>query len=178
VPVANELMENGYFTYEEGTLQALRLTEKGREYIYNPSAELDCCYENQNLTLAQAQYMDNWHKSFVNYRNGLLSTIIGLETLSQATEEDRKCLELLKFTLLGSDVLEIEKDLAAGNVKKSTIDKIAKLNQQLADICLEHIQMSPLVREFWKQMAYLKIESDKNAELMRLNALRIQVKEE
>lgn len=178
VPVANELMKNGYFTYEEGTLQALRLTQKGREYIYNPSAELDCCYENQNLTLPQAQYIDNWHKSFVNFRNSLLSTIMGLETLPQATDEDRKCLELLKFTLLGSDVQKIEKDLAAGNVKKSTIDKIAKLNQQLADICLEHIQMSPLAREFWKQMARLKIESDKNAELMRLNALRIRVGEE
>ena len=178
VPVANELMENGYFTYEEGTLQALRLTEKGREYIYNPSAELDCCHENQSLTLPQAQYLDNWHKSFVNYRNSLLSTIIGLETLPQATDEDRKCFELLKIILLGSDVQEIEKDLAAGNVKKSTIDKIAKLNQHLTDICLEHIQMSPLAREFWKQMAHLKIESDKNAELMRLNALRIRIREE
>ena len=174
-PVANELIENGYFTYEEGTPQVLRLTGKGREYIYNPSSELDCCYDKQNLTLPQAQYMDNWYKSFVNYRNSLLSTIVGLEALPQATEEDRKSLELLKFMLLGSDVQEIEKDLAAGNVKKNTIDKIAKLDQQLADVCLDHIQMSPLVREFWKQMVHQKIESDKNAELMRLSALRIRV---
>lgn len=34
VPVANELIANGYFTYEEGTLQSLRLTQKGRDYIY------------------------------------------------------------------------------------------------------------------------------------------------
>ena len=176
-PVANELIENGYFTYEKGVSQALRLTAKGRDYIYNPSSELDCCNEKQNLTPIQAQYLDNWHKSFVHYTNSLLSTIMGLEVMPQATDEDKKGLGLLKVILLGTDVHEIEKELAAGNVKKSTIDKIAMLNQQLADICLEHIQMSPLVREFWKQMAHLKIESDKNAELIRLNALRIRVGE-
>ena len=35
VPVTNELIENGYFTYEEGSVQCLRLTEKGSDYSYN-----------------------------------------------------------------------------------------------------------------------------------------------
>lgn len=50
VPVANELIENGYFTYEEGTPQCLRLTEKGRDYIYNPEAVLDCCQDRRKAT--------------------------------------------------------------------------------------------------------------------------------
>ena len=47
MPVANELIENGYFTYEEGTPQCLRLTEKGRDYIYDPEAVLDCCQDRK-----------------------------------------------------------------------------------------------------------------------------------
>jgi hypothetical protein len=50
VPVVNELIENGYFTYEEGTLQCLRLTEKGRDYIYAPEAVLDCCQDRRKAT--------------------------------------------------------------------------------------------------------------------------------
>ncbi len=50
VPVANELIDNGYFTYEEGTPQSLRLTEKGRDYIYNPEAMLDCCQDRRKAT--------------------------------------------------------------------------------------------------------------------------------
>lgn len=50
VPVANELIEKGYFTYEEGTPQCLRLTEKGRDYIYNPESVLDCCQDRRKAT--------------------------------------------------------------------------------------------------------------------------------
>lgn len=50
VPVANELIKNGYFTYEEGTPQSLRLTEKGRDYIYDPAAVLDCCQDRRKAT--------------------------------------------------------------------------------------------------------------------------------
>lgn len=50
VPVANELIENGYFAYEEGTPQCLRLTEKGRDYIYDPDAVLDCCQDRRRAT--------------------------------------------------------------------------------------------------------------------------------
>ena len=41
----------------------------------------------------------------------------------------------------------------------------------------EAIQMNPLVREFWKQMAHLKVEQEKRAEEMRLEAFGIPVTE-
>ena len=49
------------------------------------------------------------------------------------------------------------------------------MNKDLADTCLEHIQMHPLVWEFWKQMAHVKIERDKTGEQERLAALQIPV---
>lgn len=50
VPVANELINNGYFSYEDGTPQCLRLTEKGRDYIYDPDAVLDCCQDRRRAS--------------------------------------------------------------------------------------------------------------------------------
>jgi hypothetical protein len=177
VGVFNELIENGYFTYEEGSPQCLRLTAKGGDYIYNPEARLDCCHDQRKPTKAQSQYLANWHDSFINYIRSMLSAIATFEATPTIVEDDKKGLEELRLVLLGPDVQEIEKDLADGNVKKSTIEKIVKLNKQIVDICMEHIQTSPLEREFWKQMAYLKIENDKNSELMRLGELRIQLEE-
>lgn len=60
---------------------------------------------------------------------------------------------------------------------KNTLDKLAKLNKDLADTCLEHVQMNPLVREFWKQMSHIMIERDKESEKERLSALQIPVLE-
>lgn len=79
--------------------------------------------------------------------------------------------------LRGQDAVDVEQDLATRVVKKSTLDKIEKLDKDLADICLEHIQMNPLVREFWKQMAHIKIEQDKASEKKRLSALQIPLHE-
>ena len=62
-------------------------------------------------------------------------------------------------------------------MRKSILDKIEKLNKDLADTCLEHIHMNPLVREFWKQMVHIKIEKDKAGEQERLAVLRIPVAE-
>jgi len=63
----------------------------------------------------------------------------------------------------------------AGVVRRSTLGKIEKLNKDLADTCLEHMQMNPLVREFWKQMVHIKIERDKADKQERLAALQIPV---
>lgn len=93
----------------------------------------------------------------------------------EAMEEDKRGLECIKIILNGQDVADVERDLAAGIVKKSTLDKIAKLNKDLADTCFEHIHMNPLVREFWKQMAHIKIERDRTGEHERLAALQITV---
>ena len=129
------------------------------------------------MTLQQ-QYIAQWHDSFMSYVGSLLGVVAGLISRPEATEEDKRGLDDIKMILNGQDAADVERDLAAGIVRKSTLDKIAKLNMDLADTCLEHIQMNPLVREFWKQMAHIKIECDKAGEQERLAALQIPVVEE
>jgi len=58
----------------------------------------------------------------------MLSAIATFEATPTIVEDDKKGLEELSLVLLGPDVQEIDKDLADGNVKKSTIEKIVKLN--------------------------------------------------
>ena len=125
----------------------------------------------------QQQYITNWHDSFVDYIGNLLGVVSGLLARPEATEEDKRGLDGIRLILNGRDVVDVERDLAAGVVRKSTLDKIEKLNKDLADTCLEHIQMKPLVREFWKQMVHIKIEKDRAGEQERLAALQISVVE-
>lgn len=126
-------------------------------------------------TVLQHQYITDWHDSFVDYIESLLGVVAGLMARPEATEEDKRGLEAIRLILNGRDAADVERDLAAGVVRKSTLDKIAKLNKDLADTCLNHIQMNPLVREFWKQMVHIKIEHDKAGEQERLAALQIPV---
>lgn len=127
------------------------------------------------LSTPQQQYINSWHASFVNYIGSLLGVVAGLMARPEATEDDKRGLDGIRLILNGRDVSDVECDLAAGVVRKSTLDKIEKLNKDLADTCLEHIQMTPLVREFWKQMVHIKIERDKAGEQERLAALQIPV---
>lgn len=119
------------------------------------------------------QYITNWHDSFVNYIENMLGVVAGLMAKPEASEGDKKGLEAIKMILNGRDVKDVECDLAAGVVKKSTLDKVERLNKDLADTCLEHVQMNPSVREFWKQLSHIKIELDKAGERERLAALQI-----
>lgn len=48
--VANELISNGYMTFEQKPVQCIRLTAKGEGYIYNPDAVLDCCVDDRKPT--------------------------------------------------------------------------------------------------------------------------------
>ena len=123
------------------------------------------------------QYITNWHDSFVDYIGSLLGVVAGLMARPEATEEDKRGLEGLRLILNGREAADVERDLGAGVVRKSTLDKIEKLNKDLADTCLDHIQMNPLVREFWKQMVHIKIEKEKAGEQERLAALQIPVVE-
>lgn len=129
------------------------------------------------MTPLSHQYLTNWHDSFVNYIGTLLGVVAGLTVRPEATEEDRRELGGIKLILKGRNASDVERDLAAGIVRESTLDKIEKLNKDLADTCLEHVQMNPLVREFWKQMSHIKIERDKESEKRRLSALQIPVLE-
>ena len=173
VPVTNELIENGYFTYEEGSIQCLRLTEKGSDYIYNPDAVLDCCQDVWKPTRTQSQYIANWHNNFVNYVNQMLAAVAALEMHPQATNADKQGFDALKLLLNGKDVQEVESDLAIGVVSQATLDKIEKLNKDLGDIAIDHIDTHPLWKQFLKQLYDMKVESDKTAEMMRLKALQI-----
>ena len=176
VPVANELIANDYFTYEEGALQSLRLTQKGYDYIYSPDAELDCCYESK-FSPVQQQYLSNWHNSFASDVTSFLTIIDSLLALPNVCNEDKLGLGELKVLLSGPDVRDILSDLADGDVKKSTLDRIENLNKDMVDICLKYVQCSPLIKEFWRQMARINIERNKNNEYGRLASLKIPVKE-
>lgn len=128
-------------------------------------------------SIYQHQYITNWHNSFVNYVGSLLGVVAGLMARPEATEEDKRGLDEIRQILNGRDVADVERDLAAGFVRKSTLDKIEKLDKDLVDTCLEHVPMNPLVREFWKQLSNIKIELDKESEKERLSALQISVLE-
>lgn len=173
VPVANELIQNGYFIYEEGSPQVLCLTKKGRDYIYNPGAELDCCHDVQKLTPAQSQYLANWHDGFVNWANGVLGIIELLSIHPMATDEDRQALTQCKAILNGYEVGSVEESLSSGVVTDDVLGKIEKLNKRLVDTVVEHIKTDALSKEFLRRLYYLKIEQDRSAEEIRLSALRI-----
>ena len=126
---------------------------------------------------SQQQYIARWHDGFVGYIGSLSGVVAGLMARPEASEEDKRGLDDIRVILDGRDAADVERDLAAGVVRRSTLDKIEKLNKDLADACLEHIQMNHLVREFWKQMAHIKIERDKAGEQERLAALQIPVVE-
>lgn len=174
VPVANELIEHGYFSYEEGTPQVLRLTEKGRDYIYSPDADLDCCNDD-NLTPAQARYIENWHDSFVKWVNGVLGIIESLSLLPTTTEEDIQALNLCKTILNGFEVGMVEQSLSDGKVTNGVLNSIEELNKRLVDTITEHLKTDAIVKVFLKRICYLKIEQEKSAEEMRLGMLRIPV---
>lgn len=175
VPVLKELIENGYFMFDERLPQYLRLTEKGGSYIYDSQAELDCCRDIWRPNRTQSQYLAAWHDSFVQYIDALLSTILALEGLPEATEEDRRGLGEIKQELISPDINKIKANLASGIVNKGTIDGIAELNEKIMNICIDHMRMSPLWQSFWKKMAHMRVEQDKESEMMRLSALQIPV---
>ena len=126
-------------------------------------------------TIPQHQYLANWHDSFVAYIGSLLGVVAGLMATPEATEAEKKGLIVIKLILNRRDMADVERDLAAGVVRKSTLDKIEKLNNDLVDTCLGLVQMNPLVREFWKQMMHIQIGYNKQAEVRRLTALHIPI---
>lgn len=92
-------------------------------------------------TNSHHQYIANWHDSFVNYIEKLLGVVARLMAKPEASEKDKNVLEAIKMILNDRDVKDVERDLAAGVVKKGTLDKIERLNKDLADTCLEHFQL-------------------------------------
>ncbi len=171
-PVVNELLVNGYFTYEEGGSQCFRLTQKGRDFIYSPNAELDCC-QDKILTPAQKRYINEWHQSFTSYITGLKSFISRLMLLPQATDDDRLALQRCLLIVAGKEVQEVEKALTDGNVSNTVLSKIEKMNKDLVDEAVEHLRTDALVKEFWRHLSYLRIEQEKRGAEMRMSDLKL-----
>lgn len=103
----------------------------------------------------------------------MLSVVATLEIQPQATDTDKQGFDALKLLLNSKDVYDVENDLATGVVSHATLNKIEKLNKDLGDIAIDHLDASPLWKQFLKQLYGMKVESDKTAEMMRLQALRI-----
>ena len=172
--VMNELLEHGYFTFEQEPIQCLRLTEKGYKYIYDESAVLDCC-NDPILTTAQAQYLSSWHQSFVDYISYLKIFVQTLMQNTEVSEEDKSSLQRCLYILDGKDVHDVERSLSEGKVASSTLDKVEKIYKDLVDIAIDQIKTGELAKKFLKTLIYVKIDQEKTAERMRLGRLNIEV---
>lgn len=168
--VMKELLEHGYFTFEQEPLQCLRLSEKGYEYIYHEEAVLDCCNE-PILTSAQAQYISSWYKNFVEYITSLKTFIVTMMQNPEASEEDKNGFQHCLYILDGKEVHEVEKSLREGMVTNTTLDEIEKINKDLVDIAIDHIKTEELAKMFLKYLIYVRINQEKEAEKMRLGKL-------
>ena len=82
---------------------------------------------------------------------------------------------MIKVLFKGKDVQDVEKDLAEGVVRQSTLEKIEKINKEFAEIIVEHIDNIPLRKQLLKQFLHLIVENNKASEVMRLNALGIPI---
>ena len=122
----------------------------------------------------QQQYIANWHDSFVSYIKQYEALIVALIALPEVPDEDKQVLDRLKLMLHCKDAQDVEKDLAEGTVSKSTLDKIEKLNKDIADVAVEQLKTDAVVKEFLKRLTHLKLEQDKKAEELRLKALNIK----
>ena len=85
---------------------------------------------------------------------------------------------MIKALFRGKDVQDVERDLANGIVRQSTLDKIEKLDKDFSDIIVDHIDASPFGKQILKQLCHMKVENDKAAEMMRLSALGVAVRRE
>lgn len=125
--------------------------------------------------ITQQQYISNWHDSFVNYVNHILGAIASAELSPLVTEDDKRGLGLIRVLFEGNIVRDVEKDLANGIVRQSTLDKIETIDKDFSDICVDHIEASPFMKQVLKQLCHMKVENDKAAEVMRLNTLGVEV---
>ncbi len=128
-----------------------------------------------NFPTIQQRYFSNWHDTFVNYVNHMLSVVATLEIQPQATDTDKQGFDALKLMLNSKDVQDVENDLANGVVSHATLEKIDKLNKDLGDIAIDHLDANPLWKQFLKQLYSMKVENDKTAEMLRLKSLHIPV---
>ena len=127
------------------------------------------------MQTVQQQYITNWHDCFVGFIRQYETLIVALIALPEVPYEDKQVLDRLKLMLHCKDAQDVEKDLAEGTVSKITLDKIEKLNKDIADVAVEQLKTDAVVKEFLKRLTHLKLEQDKKAEELRLRALGISI---
>lgn len=127
------------------------------------------------MVTVQQQYIANWHDSFVSYIRQYEALIVALIALPEVPDEDKQMLDRLKLMLHCKDAQDVEKDLAEGSVSKNTLDKIEKLNKDIADVAVEQLKTDTVVKDFLKRLNHLKIEQEKRAEELRLKTLNISI---
>ncbi len=125
------------------------------------------------MTKDQHLYLESWHDCFVNYKNGIISLADTMKQMESATDADRYNLDLFKTILHRKDVQDVERDLANAIVKKSTLDKIEKLDKDIVDFAIEHMSVCSLFQHILKQVSYYQIEYNKQIAIMQLNDLNI-----
>ena len=102
-----------------------------------------------------------------------MSLVGAMENHPSATDEDKKGLGQIKMVLQGREVLEIERSLAAEDVKQDVLDKIEKLNKDLVDMAIEYLSTDAVVKEFLKSLSYYQIEQNKRFAEVRLKDLQL-----
>ena len=127
------------------------------------------------MQTVQQQYIANWHDSFVGFIRQYEALIVALIALSEVPDEDKQVLDRLKLMIHCKDAQDVEKDLAEGTVSKSTLDKIEKLNKDIADVAVEQLKTDAVIKEFLKRLTHLKLEQDKKTEELRLSVLGISI---
>jgi hypothetical protein len=121
----------------------------------------------------QQQYITNFHNNFKKYIEKLLAIIEHFIVIPQVSSKDKHAIEVLKSMLTGREVYDIEKDLKRGTINYSTLNKIAKLNKELFDYAVAHINVDLFVKEFLKHLYYVQNERNKECEIINLRALNM-----
>lgn len=152
---------------------AMAATETARDRDLRRGLHINKNTTMDNIQIAQKQYISEWHDNFVSYIGGLMSLVVAMENHPFATDEDAKGFGQIKMLLHSREVLEIERNLAAANVKQEMLDKIEKLNKDLVDMAIEHLTTDAVVKEFLKKLSYYQIEQNKHLAEIRLKDMQL-----
>lgn len=125
------------------------------------------------IQMTQQQYISEWHDSFVKYIGGLMEVVEAMMNHPSATDEDKKGFDQIKMLLHGREAVEIEHRLAVADVKQDVLDKIEKLNKDMVDMAVEHLETDAVVKEFLKKLSYYQIERNKRQAEIRLKDLQL-----
>lgn len=127
------------------------------------------------MTIIQQQYFEKWHDVFVAYVKNIVTIADTFKLMSNISDSDKQHIDTFKAILHSQDVKDIENDLAKGIVKRSTLDKIEKLNKDMIDYAIKHMSGTQFNLMFLKKISYCQIEYNKQAGISQLVALHIPI---